>query len=107
MGECHQDISRVVAIAIAVGILASVAGLARAQPTSVVVVYSDQGWSAADRDTFYTTSQGSRMMPYAWFEALRRADSNELFAADQLCSVMAICRTTARRAIRKVCRSAS
>src|SRR5712664_2143657 len=84
MGECHQDISRVVAIAIAVGILASVAGLARAQPTSVVVVYSDQGWSAADRYTFYTTSQGSRMMPYAWFEALRRADSNELFAADQL-----------------------
>jgi len=84
MGECHQDISRVVAIAIAVGILASVAGLARAQPTSLVVVYSDQGWSAADRDTFYTTSQGSRMMPYAWFKALRRADSNELFAADQL-----------------------
>ncbi len=84
MGECHQDISRVVAIAIAVGVLASVAGLARAQPTSLVVVYSDQGWSAADRDAFYTTSQGSRMMPYAWFKALRRADSNELFAADQL-----------------------
>src|SRR5258708_34704098 len=84
MGECHQDISRVVAIAIAVGILASVAGLARAQPTSVVVVYSDQGWSPADRSTFYTTSQGSRMMPYAWFKALRRLDVDQPFAADKL-----------------------
>jgi hypothetical protein len=84
MGECHQDITRVAAIGIAIGILANVVGFAGAQPTSPVVVYSDQGWSATDRDTFYITSQGSRMMPYTWFKALRRADSNELFAADQL-----------------------
>jgi hypothetical protein len=84
MGARHQDISRVTAIATAIGVLASIAGLARAQPASLVVVYSDQGWSAADRDTFYTTSQGSRMMPYAWFKALRRIESDELFAADQL-----------------------
>jgi hypothetical protein len=84
MEGCYQDITRVAAIGIAIGILAASAGFAGAQPTSPVVVYSDQGWSAADRDAFYTTSQGSRMMPYIWFKALRRADSNELFAADQL-----------------------
>src|SRR5262249_18544154 len=84
MGARHQDISRVAAIATAIGMLATIAGPALAQPTPPVVVYADQGWSAADRDTFYTTSQGSRMMPYAWFKALRRTDSDELFAADQL-----------------------
>src|SRR5271170_1984087 len=34
-------------------------------PGTPVVTYADQGWSPADRDTFYTTSQGSRMMPFA------------------------------------------
>jgi hypothetical protein len=47
-----------------------------------VVTYAAQGWSDADRDTFYTTSQGSHMMPYAWFKALRRLDVDEPFAAD-------------------------
>jgi hypothetical protein len=46
--------------------------------------YADQGWSAADRDVFYLTSQGSRMMPYDWYKALRRLDVDELFGADQL-----------------------
>jgi mono/diheme cytochrome c family protein len=63
---------------------------ARAQPgeggNSAVAEtsYAAQGWSPADRDTFYTTSQGSHMMPYVWFKALRRLDVNEPFAADQL-----------------------
>lgn len=48
------------------------------------VTYAAQGWSAADRNTFYTTSQGSRMMPYAWFKALRRLDVDQPFAADKL-----------------------
>jgi mono/diheme cytochrome c family protein len=52
---------------------------------SPVVTYVDQGWSAADRDAFYTTSQGSLMIPYAWFKALRRLDVDEPFAgSDQL-----------------------
>ena len=38
----------------------------------------------ADRNMFYTTSQGSRMMPYAWFKALRRLDVDQPFAADKL-----------------------
>src|SRR5215470_1907105 len=32
-----------------------------------------QGWSAAERQWFYTVTQGSQIMPYAWFMALERA----------------------------------
>ena len=32
-----------------------------------------QGWSAADRQWFYTVTQGSQLMPYTWFMALERA----------------------------------
>jgi hypothetical protein len=53
-------------------------------PANAPLTYADQGWSAADRDAFYTTSQGSRMMPYEWYKALRRLDVDEPFGADQL-----------------------
>ncbi len=56
----------------------------QAAPPSAAVTYLDQGWSAADRDAFYTTSQGSLMIPYVWFKALRRLDVDEPFAGDQL-----------------------
>ena len=58
----------------------------RAQQTDAVgtLTYAAQGWSAADRETFYTTSQGSHLMPYAWFKALKRTDVDEPFAADKL-----------------------
>jgi len=60
----------------------------RAQPATTpappVVTYIAQGWSTADRDTFYTTGQGSHMISYAWFKALRQAEVDEPFAADQL-----------------------
>ena len=52
--------------------------------TAPVVSYAEQGWTPADRDIFYTTGQGSLMMPYAWFKALRRLDVDEPFGADQL-----------------------
>jgi hypothetical protein len=48
------------------------------------LVYADQGWTQADRDLFYTTSQGSHLMPYAWFKALRRTDTGAPFADDEL-----------------------
>src|SRR5262245_38562771 len=51
---------------------------------SVALRYAEQGWSAADRDAFYTTGQGSVIIPYTWFRALRRVDVDEPFAADQL-----------------------
>jgi hypothetical protein len=48
------------------------------------LTYVEQGWKPADRQAFYTTSQGSRLIPYEWFKALRRPNSNELFGADGL-----------------------
>ena len=48
------------------------------------LTYAEQGWSAADRETFYTTSQGSHLIPYVWFKALKRTDVDEPFAADKL-----------------------
>jgi mono/diheme cytochrome c family protein len=46
--------------------------------------YAKQGWNADERQAFYTTSQGSHMIPYAWFKALRRLDADEPFGGDQL-----------------------
>jgi hypothetical protein len=57
---------------------------AQDQGATPVLSYAAQGWSEADRRTFYTTSQGSHMMPYAWFKALRRLDADTPFGADQL-----------------------
>lgn len=68
-------------------VVASAVREGRAQPataTAPVVSYADQGWTAADRDIFYTTGQGSRIVRYAWFKALRRLDVAAPFAADQL-----------------------
>jgi mono/diheme cytochrome c family protein len=56
-----------------------------AQPqTTPTLQYAKQGWTEDERQAFYTTSQGSHMMPYLWFKALRRLDIDEPFGADQL-----------------------
>ena len=34
----------------------------------------DQGWTDVQREKWYTTSQGSRLLPWAWMQALERAD---------------------------------
>jgi hypothetical protein len=52
--------------------------------TAAPLRYARQGWSEEERQAFYTTSQGSHMMPYAYFKALRRLDKDEPFGADQL-----------------------
>jgi processive rubber oxygenase RoxA-like protein len=64
------------------------AGAARAQTAPAAappptVTFTKQ-WSDADRETFYTTGQGSHLMPAVWFKALRRLDVDQPFAADQL-----------------------
>jgi hypothetical protein len=58
----------------------------RTQQTGALgtLTYAAQGWSAADRETFYTTSQGSHLIPYSWFKALKRTDVDEPFAGDKL-----------------------
>lgn len=68
--------------AVAAVLIAST-GAASAQ-SSPTVEYASQGWSDAERNTFYTTPQGSHMMPYKWFKALQRLDVDQAFGADQL-----------------------
>jgi hypothetical protein len=43
--------------------------------------YLDQGWSPNDSLWFYNTSQGSGLMPYDLFMALKQRDSNDWFGA--------------------------
>ncbi len=78
---------RIAACWLAAALLAGAGGPARAQQPPVgpsALTYASQGWSPADRETFYTTSQGSHMIPFAWFKALRQVDSDAPFMADQL-----------------------
>lgn len=42
-----------------------------------------QSWSARDREGWYYATQGSRLMPYAWFQALEQAGSTAPFADEQ------------------------
>jgi hypothetical protein len=74
-------------LALALGLilaLGGVEGWAQQTDAESTLTYAAQGWSAADRETFYTTSQGSHLIPYAWFKALKRTDVDEPFAADKL-----------------------
>jgi hypothetical protein len=50
--------------------LGAVEGRAQQTGAAGTLTYAAQGWSAADRETFYTTSQRSHLIPYAWFKAL-------------------------------------
>src|SRR5262244_2703972 len=75
--------------AVAVMVLASVAAAAAALPKRTAqdrvqdqpqgVAFLSQGWSVADRQWFYTATQGSQIMPYAWFMALERASDEAPF----------------------------
>jgi processive rubber oxygenase RoxA-like protein len=67
--------------ALVVALLAATVGWAADPPP---VTFLDQAWSAADREWFYTTSQGSQLMPYTWFLALEQAENQQLFGADGL-----------------------
>jgi hypothetical protein len=54
-------------------------GLSRADPGS-----NPQAWTPQQQQAFYTTDQGSRIIPIFWFLALNKADGSGLFAADGL-----------------------
>lgn len=47
--------------------------------TSGVVTYTDQGWTNAERNTWYAATQGSRLIPASWFQALERGEDSVLF----------------------------
>jgi hypothetical protein len=76
------------AVALGLAIIVGAGGVLRAQApaasTPPPVTFAAQGWSAADRETFYTTGQGSHMIPFVWFKALRQAGTDQPFMADQL-----------------------
>jgi hypothetical protein len=55
---------------------------AAAQSGSDPVIYLDQAWSQADREFYYTVSQGSAVMDYAVFMNLEVAGSQDLFRSD-------------------------
>jgi hypothetical protein len=46
--------------------------------------YLPQNWSETDRQWFYTTPQGSKLIKYSWALNLERADDQTLFFADGL-----------------------
>jgi hypothetical protein len=72
-----HKLARSAAWAFAASMIVVAADEGRAQPA---VTYLPQNWSAADRDAFYTTSQGSRIMPLAWFTALKHSDGQPILA---------------------------
>lgn len=43
------------------------------------IISFEQGWTDDEALDFYNTSQGSQLMPYAWFLALEQADNLSLF----------------------------
>ncbi len=46
------------------------------------IKYLEQGWDAADSLWFYTTTQGSNLMPYDFFMVLEQPGKSELFRSD-------------------------
>jgi mono/diheme cytochrome c family protein len=52
-------------------------------PPKANVVHLDQGWNKDEALDFYNTSQGSHLVPYAWFLALEQHGSSTLFRDDK------------------------
>ena len=48
------------------------------------VKFLEQNWNADERQEFYTTTQGSRIMPYKWFVALETADGTDSFLRNRI-----------------------
>jgi len=67
----------------ALAALVPAATLVSGQPPAETELPVPQGWTAAQKQAWYTTSQGSRLIPWDWLQALEQADSTELFLAPQ------------------------
>src|SRR4051812_30214814 len=66
--------------------LFGMAALCPTRGTAADVIYLDQGWSTEVREKVYRTSQGSELMPYAWFLALEQPYSEKLILDDKYIS---------------------
>lgn len=49
---------------------------AAAQTAPIVMVDQGKDWSDRERQAFYTTDQGSRIMPHIWMKALKQPDGS-------------------------------
>ena len=52
------------------------------KPAGDAATYLDQGWTEADRQWWYTASQGSRLLPLSWLAALEQKDGMDKFLSD-------------------------
>src|SRR5262245_55698323 len=52
------------------------------KPASDTLISLDQGWTSAEKQWWYITSQGSRLLPLSWLMALEQADSTDKFLSD-------------------------
>jgi hypothetical protein len=68
--------------AVAAGVLVAGIASSQAQNLETQPKFLPQGWTASERDWFYTVSQGSQMLPYSWFKALERAADDKPFAGE-------------------------
>ncbi len=46
------------------------------------VTYLDQGWTDAEKQWWYTASQGSRLVPLSWLMALEQRDGTDKYLSD-------------------------
>jgi len=53
--------------------------LASAQPQTAPGAINAQGWTPAQQRTWYYTTQGSRLMPLSWFQALEQPTNTQPF----------------------------
>jgi hypothetical protein len=76
--------SGVSAFAIAALLSALAAVIMGCSPTLAqsAVTYLDQGWTDAEKQWWYTTTQGSRLVPLSWLMALEQRDSTEKLLSD-------------------------
>jgi hypothetical protein len=79
LGKKRHGLDWRVALVIWAVMVCAIAGVAAESAPSIA--YLDQGWKNEIRQEFYSTPQGSRLMPYNWFMALERADADGMFAA--------------------------
>ena len=61
-----------------------IALLALPNAAAAQVKFLEQNWDEETRQFFYTTSQGSRIMPYEWFLAMEEPGSERSFLRDLL-----------------------
>lgn len=80
LGNAESSARSFVACLLSFACLAMACGPARAQTGQPT--YLDQGWTEADKQTWYTLSQGSRLLPLSWWSALEQAGSTDKYMSD-------------------------